>query len=573
MRDREPGSQSQEPSAKRQRISASPVRGGSLEEMASLHPTIHLNQIERTLQTLLLDVAQYIHEKESPNENRDEINRAETVLRFTGGWVRDKLLGVQSHDIDVGISNMTGYQFGMHLKEYLDIPENLEKYKKDLPKGEMHDAIVSLHKIEANPEKSKHLETVTTKIFGLDIDLVNLRKETYSEDSRNPQMEFGTATEDALRRDATINALFYNLNESKLEDLTERGLVDMEKHIIRTPLEPFQTFKDDPLRVLRLIRFASRLGYQIDPEAEAAMQNEDIRVALKLKISKERVGAELEKMLKGPDPRGALEFIDKLNLFPTIFANHQDEVTADTSNWSLAYTTLGKLLQQGPDYRTLHPLLIDDESDAHHAWMIATFAPWMSIPPRSDTEIKPRPTSTRVVEIARDSLRTDNKTLQVLRDASLHYKDIITQKSNLRDNIILGSRAEIRQQIGLHLRAWGKDWRLCIVMALLHEVMQGRDMSKGRISSNHLFPSILTCLVVAEYNAFMSYIIENSLLNVHSLVPVVNGGEIIQHMGGKKGPWMTKATTMVIEWQLLHPDTDKEATLGELSRRRGELGL
>jgi tRNA nucleotidyltransferase/poly(A) polymerase len=299
MRARELASHSPEPASKRRRISTSPVRGGSFEKMACDHPTLQLTPIENTLQTLLLDVAQHIHDKGSIDGNSDESNRAETVLRFTGGWVRDKLLGVESHDIDVGISNMTGYQFGMQLKEYLDDPQNLEKYKKTLPNGEMHDAIVSLHKIEANPEKSKHLETVTTRIFGLDIDLVNLRKETYSEDSRNPQMEFGTAVEDALRRDATINALFYNLNESKLEDLTKQGLDDMKKRLIRTPLEPYQTFKDDPLRVLRLIRFASRLGYAIDREAEDAMQNEDIRVALKLKISKERVATELEKMLKG----------------------------------------------------------------------------------------------------------------------------------------------------------------------------------------------------------------------------------------------------------------------------------
>jgi len=284
-----------ERATKRRRISTSPVRGRSKQAMDNAHPTIQLTPIESTLRTLLLDVAKYIHEK-VPESN--ESNRPETVLRFTGGWVRDKLLGVDSHDIDVGISNMTGYQFGKHLKQYLDIPRNLEQYRQALPNGEK-DAVVSLHKIEANPEKSKHLETVTTKIFGLDIDLVNLRKETYSEDSRNPQMEFGTAVEDALRRDATINALFYNLNESRLEDLTQRGLYDMKKKIIRTPMEPYQTFKDDPLRVLRLIRFASRLGYQIESETEAAMQNEDIGVALKLKISKERVWAELDKMLRG----------------------------------------------------------------------------------------------------------------------------------------------------------------------------------------------------------------------------------------------------------------------------------
>ena len=285
--------------SKRRRISTSPARGGSHIAMEHTHPTIELTPIESTLRTLLLDVAQYIRDRPTQKEGSDATIRPETVLRFTGGWVRDKLLGIDSHDIDVGISSMTGYQFGMALKEYLDSPENLAKYRKGLPNGEMNDAIVSLHKIEANPEKSKHLETVTTKIFGLDIDLVNLRKETYSEDSRNPQMEFGTAVEDALRRDATINALFYNLNESRLEDLTGRGLDDMKKHVIRTPLEPYQTFKDDPLRVLRLIRFASRLGYQIDHETEKAMRNEDISVALKLKISKERVGTELEKMLRG----------------------------------------------------------------------------------------------------------------------------------------------------------------------------------------------------------------------------------------------------------------------------------
>ncbi len=299
MRGRDTNSDSPERAAKRRRISTS-IEKDVLHDMMDLtNTTIRLTPLESTLRTLLLDVAAYIQEQGITEEGSDVKKHPQTVLRFTGGWVRDKLLGVDSHDIDVGISSMTGYQFGMALKDYLDIPENLEKYKKSLPSEERNDAIVSLHKIDANPEKSKHLETVTTKIFGLDIDLVNLRKETYSEDSRNPQMEFGTAEEDALRRDATINALFYNLNESKLEDLTKRGLDDMKKRIIRTPLEPYQTFKDDPLRVLRLIRFASRLGYKIDQETESAMQNEDISVALKLKISKERVLNELDKMLHG----------------------------------------------------------------------------------------------------------------------------------------------------------------------------------------------------------------------------------------------------------------------------------
>ena len=243
---------------------------------------ISLTDQEKLLRQLLLDVADYIG-------TQDGCKKPE--LRITGGWVRDKLLGITSHDIDIGIDTMTGYKFGTLMKQYLDDSNRQTKYGEDVLGG--------LAKIEANPEKSKHLETVTTKILGLEIDLVNLRKEVYAEDSRNPAMEFGTPVEDALRRDSTVNSLFYNLSTSQVEDLTERGLQDMELGIIRTPLSPYQTFKDDPLRVLRCIRFASKLGYSIDPMAEQAMSDQGIKEALRAKISRERVGIEVEKMLKG----------------------------------------------------------------------------------------------------------------------------------------------------------------------------------------------------------------------------------------------------------------------------------
>jgi tRNA nucleotidyltransferase (CCA-adding enzyme) len=291
---------------------------------------LELTPVEGVLRRLLIDVAEYIdksptqHAADSELRLPDALAQSNIELRFTGGWVRDKLLGAGSHDIDVAINKMTGYQFGLKIKEYLEIPGNKQRYGladdgpvkavssgSGSPKGSRmapmaeaghkpaHKGLGGLHRIEANPEKSKHLETVTTKILGLDIDLVNLRKETYSEDSRNPQMQFGTPEEDALRRDATVNALFYNLHTSSVEDFTGRGLDDMEQKTIRTPMEPYQTFKDDPLRVLRLIRFASRLGFQIDYETEKSMANKSIQEALRVKISRERVGAEIEKILKG----------------------------------------------------------------------------------------------------------------------------------------------------------------------------------------------------------------------------------------------------------------------------------
>lgn len=256
----------------------------------TLMPEIKLNPKEQKLRRLLLDVAKSI---DATGQAAEPV-----VLRWAGGWVRDKLLGVESHDIDVAINIMTGLTFAQHMCDYCETSDAIQKH--EIGKSD----VGNLHNVARNPEKSKHLETTMVKMFGLDLDFVNLRKEVYTEQSRNPQMEFGTAEEDALRRDATINALFYNLNTDKIEDFTG-GVADMAAKLIKTPLEPRQTFTDDPLRVLRLVRFASRLQFSIEPNTERFMGDEKVLESLRVKISRERVGIELEKMLKGksfPNP-------------------------------------------------------------------------------------------------------------------------------------------------------------------------------------------------------------------------------------------------------------------------------
>ena len=344
-------------------------KGQSGFQQPSMH-SIQLTEVEETLRRLLLDVAKYIdkspHAKGGSQVTSlpDELAAQKLILRYTGGWVRDRLLGVDSHDIDVAINRMTGFQFGLRMKEYLELPGNPEKYglqgvaKTDAQSNkagltDKSKTVGGLHKIEANPEKSKHLETVTTKILGLDIDLVNLRKETYTEDSRNPQMEFGTPEEDALRRDATVNAMFYNLNTSEIEDFTGKGHADMEAKIIRTPLEPYQTFKDDPLRVLRLIRFASRLDYRIESSAQDCMKDNDIKDALRAKISRERVGVELEKMLRGPRPHMALSMIHRLDLYTTIFTDPtqppMEAYRPDQENWESVINHMSVLSSHNSD--------------------------------------------------------------------------------------------------------------------------------------------------------------------------------------------------------------------------------
>lgn len=460
-----------------------------IEDEAGPPRTLELTEIEQTLRQLLLDVASYCEQSPLQDGQQiplpEELTKQPIILRFTGGWVRDKLLGVPSHDIDVAINRMTGLQFGMKLKEYIAIPGNAEKYglgKRDAG---------GLHKIEANPEKSKHLETVTTKILGLDIDLVNLRKETYTDESRNPQMEFGTPEEDALRRDATVNALFYNINTEQIEDFTNQGFDDMAKRIIRTPLEPYQTFKDDPLRVLRLIRFASRLDYTIDSESLKAMSDPDIKDALRKKISRERVGVELEKALRGPDPHDAMRLVYDLGLYFTIFSDptldDSKHYRPDTENTIALIDELKSLLASGED---LPELLVRDADEHYMAWMMTAVVPYRDAQQPEAPEPGKKAPPPIPTGVAREGIKATNKVCDIITSSVRNLNEITrfvdgvdTQKRRAQ-NVPGSEDFTARDTLGMAVRRWGPTWRSQVMYALLVELVEHRDDTDGKIFLN-----------------------------------------------------------------------------------------
>ena len=190
---------------------------------------------------------------------------------------------MDSHDLDIAIDKMMGEKFAEKLIDFLKA--------KNIPAS-------SCGVIHSNPDRSKHLETATLAIFGQFIDFVNLRAETYASDSRIPDsIAFGTPLEDAMRRDITINSMFWNIHTEEVEDFTGFGLSDIESGIIRTPLHPRDTLLDDPLRLLRVIRFATRFQYSIVPDLLEAMQDPVVHSSLKDKVSRERIGIEVDKIL------------------------------------------------------------------------------------------------------------------------------------------------------------------------------------------------------------------------------------------------------------------------------------
>jgi tRNA nucleotidyltransferase (CCA-adding enzyme) len=228
------------------------------------------------------------------------------TLRVAGGWVRDKLLGKHSSDIDIALDTCMGQEFANKVNEFL-------KEKGEETRG--------VGVIQSNPDQSKHLETATMRVHGAWLDLVNLRSESYSEGSRIPEARFGTAAEDAERRDLTINALFYNINEDVVEDFTGKGLEDLKEGVIRTPLPPRTTFLDDPLRILRAVRFASRFGFALDDAIAVAAIDPEVQTKLRTKVSRERVGKEIQGMLRGPSPGDALTLLCRFELYDAVFSS------------------------------------------------------------------------------------------------------------------------------------------------------------------------------------------------------------------------------------------------------------
>lgn len=467
---------------------------------------------------------------ECRNHMQDVHGMKDLELRWTGGWVRDKLLNTQSHDIDVALSTMTGEQFGKALQTYMK--DHGERYTAEAQKQGISADLKDLHKIKANPEKSKNLETITTRMFGLEVDFVNLRKEVYTADSRNPQMEFGTPQEDALRRDACVNALFYNLDTQQVEDFTGRGLDDMEAKLIRTPLEPMQTFLDDPLRVLRLIRFAARLGYTIHGDALKAMADPHIHEALRKKISRERVGVEIGKIMVGPDPYRGLSMVYELGLYTTVFTDpHAQPERVDTDSLATTLDFVRRFSIPGL------PLDLGFQDDLTTTWTVLMYVPF-------------RHDETTAVHAAREGIKATNAIIKTVSDSVKNWPRI----RQMCAAITVGAAS--RSDIGMTLRAMGKSGGFQILYAYFCDIVESKDEK----------------YTIQQYLALRRYVREQGLENAAEMKQVLNGNEVKDALEvAKAGPWLKGAIEKVVAWQFANPQGTREDAIAWIKAHKEEL--
>ncbi len=206
-----------------------------------------------------------------------------------GGYVRDRILGRPSKDIDVVVEG--------------DGPELARRVGA---------------RVGSKPAIFARFGTAMIHSKqGEEIEFVGARKESYSADSRKPQVSEGTLRDDQLRRDFTINALSFSLQKEDMGEVYDPfdGLGDISRGLIRTPLDPDMTFSDDPLRMVRAIRFATQLNFKIVPEAMESIRRMRGRMAI---LSSERVSEELHKILMSPKPSIGFELLEEATLLELV---------------------------------------------------------------------------------------------------------------------------------------------------------------------------------------------------------------------------------------------------------------
>jgi putative nucleotidyltransferase with HDIG domain len=206
-----------------------------------------------------------------------------------GGYVRDIFLGRPSKDLDILV-----------IGQGIPFAEEVGK------------------QLKCKVSVFKNFGTAMLRYQDLEIEFVGARKESYRSDSRKPIVENGTLADDQLRRDFTINALAISLNEGSFGELLDPfgGLADLEQKLIRTPQNPLETFSDDPLRMMRAIRFASQLNFGIDEEALSAIKTLVERMRI---VSQERITDELNKIILSPTPSIGFNYLFDTGLLQLIF--------------------------------------------------------------------------------------------------------------------------------------------------------------------------------------------------------------------------------------------------------------
>lgn len=434
----------------------------------------------------------------------DSYSPVKIVARIVGGWVRDKLLGSQSDDIDFSIEGIDGLSFANRVGEVAS--------REEFPHLKVH----------GNPEQSAHIGSAKVYLNpDFYIDICGLRWDQYSENSRIPVITVGTPEQDALRRDFTINAVFFNINDFKVEDFCN-GAFDIQNHIIRTPQPSRQSFLDDPLRILRAFRFGARYNFNLADDIIPSALDEATHNEYASKITAERANAEMTKALEGSRPELYVKWISESNMFDLLFdRNHSYNI--DPEQAILRVSFISSIVS--PD------MLEDSKKDFLILILCAIFQPLISFP-----KIKPNPKKSQEIEAIKYAIIREVKYQNEIGDAVFNFLYGAEQCKALIGNELN------RVNVGHFIRNTGPKWHYIQYV---------------------LFDQNATQFFV---EALLPFVEQQGLGNAYLIKPLLRGNQLAKELGIKPGKGMEAMINQMIDWQFENPNGTAEDYIASIKK-------
>ena len=504
-----------------------------------------------------------------------------TTIRVAGGWVRDKLLqskdyktsrGNDIHDIDLVIDNCSGQEFCKLFQKFLQD----EKYVS--PDGALlqgNDAWTSTADTAAAATttptatictaklKSDNLQTASLLWGDFDLDFAQLRMEQYQGTSRTPsKVNEASVVEDAWRRDLTINALYFNLNTNQVEDWTERGLADLQLSTISTPLPPFATLLEDPLRILRAIRFASQLSFRLSPRLLQSARDPRVGRALVEKVSKDRIGQELDQLFGATvDPTYGLQLLLATKLWDRTFSTSAGVTPSDMTMLD-PWASLQALGQVQSLVSRLNSLEDWETKQRKYLWYASILYPsYVHDDSKSSTSgrgSRERQMTSIVYQVLGQRLRREKSSVQSVESilqGACQWKDhwqihgylprgANTTELPTNDRLIEEEVLESRWKYYQTLKQIGPLWKEALMLACATQIPTTTPKEKNPITA----PA-----PEQTYEAWRSFLIQELCLESifrDPVVPLLNGSEIRQVLPGLQGASFRTVLEAQEEWQV-----------------------
>ena len=442
------------------------------------------------------------------------------------------------------MSDISGKDFAEFVVRYIQEEHSEEEYR--------------LHQPNASKGKSDHLQNANLIISGFDVDFCRSRSEKYDKKSRVPsQINVASAVEDAWRRDLTINALYYNINTNQVEDWTEKGIRDLIVQRIMTPKKPLETLLEDPSRILRAVRFAAQLSFEMSPTLKKAAMDVRVRMALQQKVSRDAIGSAVDDMFSSlvRDPSRGILLLIEIGLIDVVFPLREKPRFPRQNCDNMELYTLGLVsLQNTQSLITSiflnYPTLDWDLSQRRLLWYSAFFKPVYDEMPTNIRTKKSKKKEELFYQLL-DAMKRPKADVQMiesilrgvtpLQTMMLHpiINSAISPDPSLQLYIYQNKKllSDLRWIVFSTMKPMGKMWKETLALSLATS-QQSRPKS------------------IQQYKDIVS-LIENTLhlgpllLGKKKMVSILNGKDIQRVMTGKiDGKNFRIVTQAIEEWQI-----------------------